>query len=112
MAITDIDTDTLYSRMFSAAHSDNRQVWERVRTVLKVELKGLARQIKELGKAVAAGDMSGSEATAVMRMQTEHSALIVAAFTTAKLSEAESAIGVKMLIGLLRRCAPCARSRA
>ena len=96
MAFTDIDTDTLYSRMFSAAHSDNKQVWERVRTVLKVELKGLARQIKELGKAVAAGDISGNEAAAVMRLQADHSALIVAAFTSAKLPEAEAAISTSL----------------
>jgi hypothetical protein len=93
VAFTDIDTDALYARMFAAAQAENRAAWPQLRTVLKIELKGLARQIKELGKAVASGDLSAAEASAVMRLQGQHSALIVASFTEAKLPAAEAAIG-------------------
>ena len=93
MAFTDIDTDSLYSRMFSAAQADDRAAWPQIRTVVKIELKGLARQIKELGKAVSAGDLAASDAAAVLRVQSQHSAVIVASFSAAKLQSAEAAIG-------------------
>lgn len=93
MAFTDIDTDALYARMFAAAQAENRAAWPQMRAVLKIELKGLARQIKELGKAVAANDLTSTEAAAAMRLQAQHSALIVASLTEAKLPATEAAIG-------------------
>ena len=93
MAFTDLDTDTLYSRMSSAAQADDRAAWVHIRTIVKIELKGLARQIKELGKAVSAGDLAASDAAAVLRVQSQHSAVIVASFSAAKLQSAEAAIG-------------------
>ena len=93
MAFTDIDTDSLYSRMFSAAQADDRAAWPQIRTVVKIELKGLARQIKELGKAVSAGDLTAGDAAAAMRFRSQRSAVVVASFSVANLHAAEGAIG-------------------
>jgi hypothetical protein len=93
VAFTDIDTDSLYSRMFSAAQADDRAAWPQIRTVVKIERKGLARQIKELGKAVSAGDLTAGDAAAAMRLQSQRSAVVVASFSVANLHAAEGAIG-------------------
>lgn len=92
MAYTEIDTDTLFSSMFAAAREDSRGAWDQIRGVLKIELKGLARQIKELGKGVALGDIPQDQARLLMRLQCGHIADLVASVTTVTVPVGEMAV--------------------
>lgn len=96
MAYTDIDTDDLFTRMFGAAREDARASWEAIRGVLKIELKGLARELKELGKGVALGDIAQEQARLVLRLQRGHIATLVAALTPGTMPVVEGAVAAAL----------------
>ncbi len=81
MAYTEIDTDSLFARMFGAAREEARSSWNDIRGILKVELKGTARQIKELGKGVALGDLPQEQARLVVRLTRSQIATVLASAT-------------------------------
>ncbi len=93
MAYTEIDTDSLFARMFGAAREDSRDIWSSIRGVVKVELKSLARKIKEAGKGVAAGDITEEHARLLMRLERAQIATVVAATTAVTLPAVERAVG-------------------
>ncbi|MBX3455905.1 hypothetical protein [Ferrovibrio sp.] len=93
MAYTEIDTDSLFARMFGAAREESRDSWSSIRGLVKVELKSLARKIKEAGKAVATGDISEENARLLLRLDRVQIATVVAATSAITLPAAERAIG-------------------
>ena len=92
MAFTDIDTDELFSRMFGAARGDAGQAWQQLRAICKIELKAIARQIKEIGKGVSSGEISQESGRTLLRLTQSNAVLIVAAMTSQTMATAESAI--------------------
>lgn len=92
MAFTEIDTDELFARMFGAARADAGQAWPQLRGICKIELKAMARQIKEVGKGVLLGEISQESGRALLRLSRSHAALIVTAMTAQTISAAESII--------------------
>jgi|GEM_PF-4861088 len=96
MAYTDIDTDSLFARMFGAAREDARSSWNDIRGILKVELKASARQIKELGKAVALGDLPQEQARLVVRLARSHIATVLASATSITIVTADLAVGAAL----------------
>lgn len=89
MAYTDIDTDILFAKMFGAAREDAGGDWSQIKGVFKIELKTLSRQIKEIGKAVALGEMTEAAARAFMRAVRQSMAMLVAATTILTFEAAE-----------------------
>lgn len=96
MAYTEIDTDSLFARMFGAAREDARSSWNDIRGILKVELKGMARQIKELGKGVALGDLPQEQARLVVRLNRAHIATVLASATALTVTSADLAVGAAL----------------
>ena len=92
MAFTEIDTDELFTRMFGAARTDAGQAWPQLRGICKIELKAIARQIKEIGKSVSLGEISQESGRTLLRLSRNHAVLVVAAMTSLTISVAESII--------------------
>lgn len=96
MAYTEIDTDSLFARMFGAAREDARSSWNDIRGILKVELKATARQIKELGKGVALGDLPQEQARLLVRLTRAHIATVLASATSLTIVAADLAVGAAL----------------
>jgi hypothetical protein len=96
MAYTEIDTDSLFARMFGAAREDARSNWNDIRGILKVELKATARQIKELGKGVALGDLPQEQARLLVRLTRSHIATVLASATSLTIVTADLAVGAAL----------------
>lgn len=92
MAFTDLDTDHLFSQMFGAAKSAAGADWDQVRGLMKIELKSMGRQIKEVGKGVATGDINQKTAQALVHMMRNGGAAMLAAMSTLTLARAEKIV--------------------
>ncbi|MHA1113312.1 MAG: hypothetical protein ACTSRY_02250 [Alphaproteobacteria bacterium] len=82
MAFTDIDTADLAQRLLSGAATEAGEGWAEVSAFFKVEFRGIARRTKDIGKAVAGGDIDEMTAKLLMRMQVNNAVAAVAAMTT------------------------------
>jgi len=89
MAYTDIDTDDLFSHMFGAARDEAKDSWSSVKGILKIELKSLAREIKEIGKGVALNEISEMEGQLLLRLVRQNVASVAASTTSLTLPKAE-----------------------
>jgi hypothetical protein len=96
VAFTEIDTDELFTRMFGAAKQDAGQAWGQIKGVCKVELKAIAREIKEVGKSVSLNDISQESGRTMIRLSRAGSAATLTALTPITISTAESVINSAM----------------
>lgn len=92
MAFTEIDTDDLFTHMFRAAREDAGAAWPQLRGICKIELKAMARQIKEVGKGVSLDEISQEAGRSLLRLSRNHAILVVSAMTSQTMSTAESII--------------------
>ena len=97
MAFTDIDTADLAQRMLSGAATEAGEGWAEVSAFFKVEFRTIARRVKDIGKAVAGGDIDELTAKLLMRMQVNNA---VAAMTTMVMVRIERIINAAL--GLVR----------
>lgn len=100
MAFTDIDTADLAQRMLSGAATEAGEGWAEVSAFFKVEFRTIARRIKDIGKAVAGGDIDELTAKLLMRMQVNNAVAAVAAMTTMVMVRIERIINAAL--GLVR----------
>ncbi len=96
MAFTEIDTDDLFARMFGAARADANPAWQQVRNICKIELKAFARQIKEIGKGVALGEISEDSGRTMLRLSRNHTVLLLSAMTALTAASAESIVNAAL----------------
>lgn len=92
MAFTDLDTDHLFSQMFFAAKPAAGGDWDQIRGLMKIELKSMGRQIKEIGKGVAAGDITQKTAQALIQMMRNSAAVMLASMSALMLARAEKIV--------------------
>ncbi|MBM3572249.1 MAG: hypothetical protein FJX52_07805 [Alphaproteobacteria bacterium] len=82
--------------MFFAAKPAAGDDWNQIRGLMKIELKSLARQIKEIGKGVTGNDVSQKTAVVLMQAVRANAAVLIAAVTPITLPRAESAINAAL----------------
>ncbi len=98
MAFTDLDSDALFGQMFGAARQEAGAGWTQISGVLKVELKTMSRQIKEIGKGVALGEISTDTAGMLMQMARNNLIMLLAMSTTMIQVTAEKIINAALAV--------------
>ncbi|MCW5751134.1 MAG: hypothetical protein KIT81_08300 [Alphaproteobacteria bacterium] len=93
MAFTDIDTDALFSAMFGAARREAGDAWPELRGICKIELKAIARQIKEVGKSVSVQDVTPEAGRAILRLSRANSGMVLAAMTPQTIATIDRVMG-------------------
>lgn len=96
MSFSDIDTGAVFNTLFTEAKDVAGDAWDEIRSFVKIEFKGLAKQIKEIGKAVARGEMKTRTARTLMKMARNNLMATLAATTTLVLAAAEKIINAAL----------------
>lgn len=92
MAFTDIDTDTLFASMFGAARKEAGDAWSQLRGVCKIELKAMARQIKEVAKSVSTKEITPEVGRTILRLSRTNSITAIAAMTPLTFASVERVV--------------------
>ena len=63
-----LSVSNLFPPMFAAAKDIAGSGWDEIRATVKIEFKAVAKRIKEIGKALANGEINQSTASMLMKM--------------------------------------------
>lgn len=96
MSFSDIDTEAIFDSLFAEAKDVAGDAWGEIRSFVKIEFKGLAKQIKEIGKAVARGEIKQRTARALLKMARNNLISTLAATTTLVFAAAEKIINAAL----------------
>lgn len=98
MAFSDLDTQDLFRHMLDGARAEAAGAWQEVKGLLRVELRALARNIKDLGKAVAQGHVAEQSAVLVMRIHKNNLVALAATLTTIVHATAERIVNAALAL--------------
>lgn len=96
MSFSDIDTGAVFNTLFTEAKQTAGAAWDEIRSFVKIEFKGLARQIKEIGKALERGEIKLRTARTLFKMARNNLIAAVATTTTLVLAAAQRIINAAL----------------
>lgn len=96
MSFSDIDTGAIFDSLFTEAKNVAGDAWDEIRSFVKIEFKGLAKQIKEIGKAVARRELKELTAHVLLKMARNNLIATLAATTTLVFAAAEKIINAAL----------------
>ncbi len=96
--INALSVSNIFPPMFEAAKNIATDAWDDIRTTVKIEFKALAKRIKEIGKAFAAGEINQKTAKLLMRMVRNNVIAAIALVTNQVMIAAEKLINAALKV--------------
>ncbi len=93
-----LSVSNLFPPMFDAAKDIAGSGWSEIRATVKIEFKALAKRIKEIGKAFAAGEITQKTARLLMKMVRNNVIAAIALVTNQVLITAERIVNAALKV--------------
>lgn len=93
-----LSVSNIFPPMFAAARDIAGDAWTDIRATVKIEFKALAKRIKEIGKALAAGQINQATAELLMKMVRNNVISAIALVTNQVLIAAEKIVNVALKV--------------
>ncbi len=93
-----LSVSNLFPPMFAAAKDIAGGAWAEIRATIKIEFKAVAKRIKEIGKAIANGEITASTAKLLIKMVRNNVISAIALVTNQVLITAEKLVNAALKV--------------